>query len=183
MQGSRIKSERYFGALLQQRNQATHFNEWRRAAVRLADNRTDELGRTLIAFLFFILQLVGDFIPEIGGTSSSPGGRIATVVLLSWLVLISNAVGNLPSRRTAYEILADIAANMGDDKFHLENPRSVFLPTFPPLAHAHSTEYFRALGWSGAIYVYRPWKLSYVTSTRHRHLHTSCSPRSPLRPY
>lgn len=176
VQGPRIKSERYFETLLQQRNPATHFNEWRRAAVRLADSRTDELGRTVLAFLFYMFQLVCAFVPEVGGAPPGPpGGRIATGVLLSWLVpaiLISNAVGNLPSSRTAYNILADLAANTGDDTFHVVDQRSVFLPTFPSLAQACSTEYFRALGWSGAIYMYRPWKLRYVTPTRHRHLHT-----------
>jgi hypothetical protein len=176
VQGPRIESERYFETFLQQRNPATQFNEWRRAAVRLADSRTDELGRTVLAFLFYMFQLVCAFVPEVGGAPPGPpGGRIATGVLLSWLVpaiLISNAVGNLPSSRTAYNIMADLAANTGDDTFHVVDQRSVFLPTFPSLAQACSTEYFRALGWSGAIYMYRPWKLRYVTSTRHRHLHT-----------
>lgn len=174
--GPRIKSERYFEKLLQQRNPATHFNEWRLAAVRLADSRTDELGRTVFAFLLYVFQLVCAFVPEVGGAPPGPpGGRIATGALLSWLVpaiLISNAVGNLPSRRTAYNILADLAANTGDDTFHIVDQRSAFLPNFPPFAQVCTTEYFGALSWSGAIYMYRPWKLRYVTSTHYRHLHT-----------
>ena len=176
VQGPRIKSERNFEALLQQCNPSTQFNEWRRAAVRLADSRTDELGRTVLAFLLYLLQLVCAFVPEVGGAPTSPpGGRIATGVLLSWVVpaaLISNAVGNLPSRRTAYNIMADLAANTGNDTFHVLDQRSIFLPTFPSIAQTCSNEYFRALGWSGAIYMYRPWKLRYITSTRHRYLHT-----------
>lgn len=176
VQGPRIKSERYFKALLQQRNPAMPFNKWRRAAVRLADSRTNEIGRTVLAFLLYIFQLVCNFVPEVGGTQTSPpGGRIATGVLLSWLlpvILLSSIVGNLPSRRTAYNILVDLAESTRDDTFHVADQRSVFLPTVPSLAQACSTEYFRALKWSGAIYMYRPWKLRYVASTHHRHRHT-----------
>ena len=177
VQGPRIKSERYFEALLEQRSRATHFHEWRRAAVRLADSRTASFGRTVFAVLLYIFQLICAFVPEVGGGSTSPpGGRIATTVLLSWLVpviLIINAVGNLTSRRAVYDILADLAANTGDHTFHITEERSVFLPTIPLIARACSTEHFRALTWSGAIYTYRPWKLGYVTfKNHHRHRHT-----------
>lgn len=176
VQGPRIQSERYFEALLQQPIRATHFNEWRRAAVRLADSRTAALGRTAFALLLYVFQLICAFVPAVGGGSPSPpGGRIATSVLLSWLapaILIGNAIGSLPSRQTVYTILADLAANTGDQTFHVMDQRSVFLPTFSSLARARSTEYFPAVGWSGAMYMYRPWKLRYVTTARHRHLHT-----------
>ena len=176
VQGPRIQSERYFEALLQQRNPAMDFNEWRRAAVRLADSRTNELARTILAFLLYIFQLICNFVPDVGGAPNGPpGGRIATGVLISWLlpaILLSSIVGNLPSRRTAYSILADLAASTNDDTFHVADQRSVFLPSVPYIAQACSTEYFGALGWSGAIYTYRPWKLRYATSRRHRHLRT-----------
>ena len=176
VQGVRIKSERHFEALLAQRSRTIHFNEWRRAAVRLADSRTASFGRTVFAFLLYVFQLVCAFIPEVGGgPSSPPGGRIATSVLLSWLVpviLILNAVGNLSSRRAVFDILADLAANTGEDTFHIVAERSDFLPTFPFIAQTSSTEYFRALSWSGAIYTYRPWKLRYATFTPHRRRYT-----------
>ena len=176
IQGPRLVSEREFDMLLQQYGQAKHFSEWRRAAVRLADGRTDELGRTVLAFLLYVLQLIAAFVPEVGGASSSPpGGRIATGVLLAWLVpaiMFSNAIGNLPSRRTAYDVMADLAANTSDEGLDIPNRRSVLLPTFSSVARQSSASYFASLGWSGAIYTYRPWKLHYVTSTPHRHLHT-----------
>lgn len=175
VQGPRINLERYLESLLQQPIRATHFNEWRRAAVRLADSRTAALGRTAFALLLYVFQLICAFVPSVGGGSSSPpGGRIATSVLLSWLVpaiLISNAVGSLPSRQTAYTILADLAAHTGDNTFHVMDQRSVFLPAFSFIARARSTGYFPAVGWSGAMYMYRPWKLRYITTTRHRHRH------------
>jgi hypothetical protein len=176
VQGPRIQCEHCFEELIQQRSLATHFNEWRRAAVRLADGRTNEIGRTAFALLLYIFQLVAAFVPNIGGAGPGPpGGRIATAVLLSWLVpatLLSSAVGNLTSRRTAYDIMADLTANTGEDTFQIGDQRSVFLPSFPSVAQASATEYFRALGWSGGIYTYRPWKLHYITSTHHRRLHT-----------
>ena len=177
VQGPRIRSERDYDALLQQRGLDTNFNEWRRAAVRLADGRTDELGRTLLAFLLYVLQLIAAFVPAVGGSPPGPpGGRIATGVLLSWLVsviFLSNIVGNLPSRRTAYDVLADLVASAGNETlFNVPHRRSVFLPTFSTLARACSTDYFQALGWSGAIYMYRPWKLRYIPSPQHYHLHT-----------
>lgn len=91
-------------------------------------------------------------------------------MLLSWLVpviLIINAIGNLSSRRAVVDILADLAANTKEDTFHIIAEPSDFLPTFPFIIRASSSEYFRALSWSGAIYTYRPWKLRYATSTRH----------------
>lgn len=176
LQGPRITSERYFGSLLQQRSLAKHFNEWRRAAVRLADGRSNEIGRTVLAFVLYIVQLTAAFVPEVGGAPPGPpGGRIATGVLLSWLVpviFLSNAIGGLPSHRTAYDILADLAANTGDKPLYMPHRRSVFLPTFPSIAQQCYTDYFRSLGWSGAIYTYRPWKVRYISSTHHRHLHT-----------
>lgn len=176
VQGLRINSEHYFEALLEQRSRTTHFNEWRRAAVRLADGRTASFGRTVFAFLLYVFQLICAFIPEVGGGSNSPpGGRIATGVLLSWLVpviLIINAIGNLSSRRAVYDILADLAANTGEDAFHVIEERSDFLPKFPFIGRASSTDYFRALSWSGAIYTYRPWKLRYATSSHNRRRYT-----------
>ena len=67
VQGPRIKSERYFESLLQQPMRATHFNEWRRAAVRLADSRTAALGRTVFALLLYVFKLICSLVPAICG--------------------------------------------------------------------------------------------------------------------
>ncbi|KAL8661046.1 MAG: hypothetical protein Q9202_005977 [Teloschistes flavicans] len=83
-----------------------NFGMWRRAALDLADSRTDEFFRTWLAIVLYIYQLIGGFVKEIGGEPSSPpGGRIATSVFLSWLVpvvLLSNAIGNFPSPYTCH---------------------------------------------------------------------------------
>ena len=149
---------------------------WRRAAVRLADARTDELSRTALAFLLYVFQLVTAFVPAIGGVPSSPpGGRIATSVLLSWLVpaiFLSNAVGNLASCRTACDVVTDFAAKTGGGGMIdvlQQQQQSEFFPTIPLLAKRSETDYFHALGWSGAIYTYRPWKLRCLDSSRKHH--------------
>ena len=152
VQGPRIASEDEFKTLLPKDRDtlARNFVGWRRAAVRLADGRTDELSRTALAFLLYVFQLVAAFVPAIGGVPSSPpGGRIATSVLLSWLVpaiFLSNAVGNLTSCRTACNVVTDLTANTGGDA-----PFDVLQP------------------WSGAIYAYRPWKLRRIRSSPKQH--------------
>ena len=174
MQGPRIASEDDFKTLLPKdpKSLAGNFLEWRRAAVRLADARTDELSRTALAFLLYVFQLVTAFVPAIGGVPSSPpGGRIATSVLLSWLVpaiFLSNAVGNLASCRTACDVMTDLTVKTsGGVKLDvLQQQSSEFLPTVPLLARMSETDYDHALGWSGAIYTYRPWKLRCLHSSQ-----------------
>ena len=174
VQGPRIKSDTYFDAVLKQRSLHMSFSEWRRTALQLADARTDELGRIVFAFMLYILQPVGAFVPEVGGVPPGPpGGRIATGVLLSWLVpaiLLSNLVGNLSSRRTAHDFLAEFARRTSEEGFeHLES-HSVFLPSFPSLARARTSTYFDSLGWAGGIYTYRPWKARSTRTSQHPHL-------------
>ena len=168
VQGPRIASERDFEALLEKHDISTQFYEWRHAAVRLADGRNDELGRTGLAFLLYLLQVIATFVPAIGGVPPGPpGGRIATSVLLSWLVpviFLSNTVGNLPSCRTAFDVMADFGVKTSEDTMYILHRRSVFLPTVSSLRRTCSADYFEALAWSGAIYTYSPWKMRFVPS-------------------
>ena len=117
---------------------------WSEVAVDMADGRTDELLRTVLAILLYIYQVVAAFVPEVGGGSTSPpGGRIGTAMFISWLVpivLLSNAVGGFTSRRTCIRTLKRIARNRGQ-------PLNIDLK-----------EYFKTQSWSGAIYSYRPRK-------------------------
>ena len=169
IEGPRIDSRRYFDTLADEHGLATHFPEWRRTALKLADSRTDEFLRTCLALLLYIFSLIASFIKEVGGESSSPpGGRVATGVFLSWLVptvLLSNVVGNFPSRRTCYEILGQFAERTGD-RLRVPRSQSVCLPGFPYLKRACSTDFFHSLGWSGGIYTFRPWAAQYLISER-----------------
>ena len=168
MEGPRIKSERYFDGLVHQRDPVNNFQLWRQTAVDLADSRTDEFGRAAFAILLYAFQLIANFVKELGGGSSSPpGGRIATGVFLSWflpMVLLSNAVGNFPARRTCYDALSRFAERMGDP-LQIPRSRSVLLPSIPSLTYTSSTDYSHSLSWSGAIYTFRPWKWQQVSSS------------------
>lgn len=179
VQGPRIQSERDFEALFKQYNAINRFDEWRRAAIRFADGRNNELGRTTLAFLLYIFQLICNFVPEVGGAPPGPpGGRIATGVLLSWLVpaiLMSNAMGGLTSRRTAYDIMADLARNTATpgqeaDVFRVTDRRSFFMSNSRLWAQTSLAGYDNALPWSGGLYMYRPWKLMHITKTNHSRL-------------
>lgn len=179
VQRPKIKFERYFEAFLKQRSQVAHFHEWRRAVVRLADSRTVSFDRTVFAFLLYIFQLICVFISQIDDESnSSSDGRIATSVLLFWLVpviLIINAVENLTSRRIVHDILIDFVEKTENHAFKFTEKRFEFLSVFSFLARAGSIEYFSALIWSETIYTYRFWKLRYIISIHqhhHRFFHT-----------
>ena len=162
VEGPRIDSLRYYDNLIADRDLTTNYQEWRKAAVKLADSRTDEFARTCLAIFLYCFQLTASFVKQIGGggSGSPPGGRIATGVFLSWLVptvLLSNAMGNLPSRRTSYDTISRFAEHTGDP-IHIPHSPSVWLPGFPSLSRKRRTDYFHSLGWSGAIYTFRPWK-------------------------
>lgn len=158
-------------AFVSKRDLATHFEQWRRTAVKLADSRTNEFPRTCLAILLYLYQLVAVFVNEVGGGNSSPpGGRIATGVLLSWLIptaLLSNAVGNFPSRRTCYDIIYDFAKQMNVSPGVSESG-SVRSPPFSRLSRTCTTGYFDALGWSGGIHSFRPWKSWYAKTGQGR---------------
>lgn len=85
------------------------FEDWRRTARILADARTNEFSRTLLAIVVYIFGLVAAFIPNVGGGNTSPpGGRIGSAIFLSWLVplaLLSNTIGTFTSRRTCLTIM------------------------------------------------------------------------------
>ncbi|KAI4258176.1 MAG: hypothetical protein LQ352_001333 [Teloschistes flavicans] len=135
-----------------------NFGMWRRAALDLADSRTDEFFRTWLAIVLYIYQLIGGFVKKIGGEPSSPsGGRIATSVFLSWLVpvvLLSNAIGNFPSPYTCHNVLSRFvaSASVGFETPNDKSARSSILtgPWSPTCSES--------LPWSGGIYTFRPWR-------------------------
>lgn len=164
VQGPRVNLHIYYNTLLEEHNLKTQFREWRRAAVTLADSRTNELPRTFLAILLYIFQLIAGFVQAVGGGNTSvPGGRLATGVFLSWLlpmVLLSNAIGNFPSRRTCHDTLSFFAEHTGP-RLHIPPSQSSLLPGHSSLARSCSADYYQSLVWSGGIYTFRPWKWQY----------------------
>jgi hypothetical protein len=171
IEGPGITSQEYFDTLVKRSglNQEDKFREWRRTAVELADSRTDEFLRTCLAILLYIYQVIAGFLKEVGGGNTSPpGGRIGTAMFISWLVpvvLLSNAIGGFTSRHTCFNILWRFAERTNNPFVTL--PReSILFRMHTYLMRTSSTEYFKSLSWSGAIYTFRPWKTQYITCKR-----------------
>jgi hypothetical protein len=113
-------------------------------AQQLADSRTDERIRTLMAVTLYYFQTLTAFIAAIGGKSNTPpGGRIGTAMFVTWIVtaiLLSNAIGTFTSKRVCFNIMEkfyqDVTAE-ADFWIHLQNAA-------PTLMHRFATaqEYF-----------------------------------------
>ena len=119
-------------------------------ALTLADNRRNEFRRTLFALALYIFQVLAAFVPAVGAAASPSGGRIATAMLLSWLVpvvLLSNAVGDLGSLRNAQQML-----NVFVER--LEKP--------PGSKVQQPKEVLTA--WTGSIYGFQPKKRLFDTT-------------------
>ncbi|KAK0747060.1 hypothetical protein B0T18DRAFT_447420 [Schizothecium vesticola] len=76
---------------------------WRDAALDLADSRSDERLRSMLAVALYVVQILSAFIVDIGGgPSNPPGGVIAVASTLTFLipaVLFSSWIGAPTSRR------------------------------------------------------------------------------------
>jgi hypothetical protein len=142
-----------------------------RAAQRLADNRTDERLRTLLATALYLYQLLSAFVTVIGGGGlSPPGGRIGTAMFMTWLiptVLLSNAIGNFPSARTCFDILEDFFTDATDN----HDFWSLLKDVVPLLRNYKSFDlYYHDASSSGAIYTCRPSrKVVFSTGPQDRH--------------
>ena len=72
------------------------------AAATLIESRRNNIRLTALAIAIYVFQVVAAFVPAVGASASPSGGRIATAMLLSWLipaVLFSNIVGDFGSPR------------------------------------------------------------------------------------
>lgn len=130
-----------------------------RAAQKLADSRSDERLRTILATVLYIYQIVSSFIATVGGGNSTPpGGRIGMAMFMTWIipsVLISNAIGCFTSPRTCFDILNNFVTAVNPEK-DLWTELQV---TVPGLQHHKDVEsFFDSFSYSGAIYTYRPIK-------------------------
>jgi hypothetical protein len=141
-----------------------------RAAQKLADSRTDERLRTLLATILYIYQLISAFVTTVGGGNTSPpGGRIGITMFMTWIIpsiLISNAIGCFTSRRTCFDILDGFAQHISPGTYLW----SELQDAVPELRQHKSVEdFFASLSWSGAIYSYRPSKqLKFSTGSQDR---------------
>jgi hypothetical protein len=130
-----------------------------RAALQLADSRTDERLRTIFATVLYGYQLVSAFITTVGGGNTSPpGGRIGITMYMTWVVpsiLLSNAIGGFTSRRTCLGVLETFiqGATTQHDAWAVLRQAA---PGRKDFATVH--DYVDSLAWSGAIYSYRPSK-------------------------
>lgn len=115
--GAYIETELRYTMVLNQLGHIGHptmqsalaWHEWRQCARRLADARTNEFLRTLLAIFIYIFGVAAALDDDIGGGNTSrPGGRIGSAVFLMWLVplaLFSNVIGTFTSRRTCLTIM------------------------------------------------------------------------------
>jgi hypothetical protein len=128
-------------------------------AQHLADSRTDERLRTVLATVLYIYQLVSAFVALVGGGSTSPpGGRIGLTMFMTWIVpsiLLSNAIGGFTSRRTCYSFL-EVFVKEATGTEDVWRVMQLIAPSL--VKHRTVHDYMGALAWSGSVYTYRPRK-------------------------
>ncbi|KAF3196903.1 hypothetical protein TWF679_003898 [Orbilia oligospora] len=129
----------------------TEFDEWRRAATTLVDDRTNDFIRTGVAIGLFIFQFFSELVFD--SDKVPPGGRLGSAMLLSWLiplVLISNIMGGVASRRTCLRTIICLVENIRRNQGRLLNQRA---------ESRHWDDYFDKVYSTGAIYISRPHKV------------------------
>jgi len=149
---------------------------WEETAVELVDGRTDERLRSLFAISLYILQILSNFIGDIGGGSPNPpGGVIAAALTLTFLipmVLLSAVLGAPTSRRNTLRTLNRFVQNV--EAFRVQN-NLVRPPSVAKLALLLRARgillgdeerrlfpwdvYFKSLHTDGGKDTYRPWKM------------------------
>ena len=156
--------------------------EWRRAALTLTENRTNEFVRTILAVGVYYFAIVAEFVGEISGNGdATPAGRIGAAMALSFILavtLLSNLPGSFPSRRTCLDAILRLAAaetsRSGPESAEMQ-PTQPTRPSqqqrqrqrqqskAPPtpivlVSSSSSSQYFDSLPFAGANYSFRPWK-------------------------
>ncbi|KAH7313981.1 hypothetical protein B0I35DRAFT_410904 [Stachybotrys elegans] len=114
--GAEIESEVFYQMVMTQLGRVGSverspgaWQEWRNCARVLADARTNEISRTLLAIFIYVFGVASALYEVVGGgNTSKPGGRIGSAVFLMWLAplsLLANTVGTFTSRRTCLTIM------------------------------------------------------------------------------
>jgi len=157
--------------------------EWRRAALTLTENRTNEFVRTILAVGLYYFAIVAEFVDEISGNGdATPAGSIGAAMALSFILivtLLSNMPGNFPSRRTCLDAILRLTAETsrsGPENGEMQPPQSTQstqpsqTPTPIVIASSSSSrQYFDSLPFAGANYSFRPWNASSAGwPSRHR---------------
>ncbi|KAL8783065.1 MAG: hypothetical protein Q9195_009496 [Heterodermia aff. obscurata] len=117
----------------------------------LVENRSSEFRRTLFALAIYIFQVLAAFVPAVGAAASPSGGRVATAMLLSWLVpvvLLSNAVGDFGSLWNCRQTLALFVENLKQPQESKVTANS----------HVKQFEESDFTAWTGSIYTIQPKK-------------------------
>jgi hypothetical protein len=135
--------------------------EWRRAALRLTESRTNEFVRTAFSLVVYLLAILSEFVDQLSSdVKATPGGRLGSAMFLSFLIpitLLSNLIGGFPSRRTCLEIILSLkrATTGARDASHSQ-------VGFPFLGLDSDPEswdsYFDSLPLKGVNYSFRPFK-------------------------
>ncbi|KAF9893948.1 hypothetical protein FE257_008919 [Aspergillus nanangensis] len=144
-------------------------------ANELSDSRSNELRRAGLAVLSYLYHVIAAFVEAVGGKSSSPpGGRIGTALLLSFLiplVLVSNAMGGYTSRRTCLRIMEryvkTVTGNSVEDlrRFSAAKPSRHFFAAGRETSS--TTDFYSAQLWTGTVTCYTPRKsLGFVGGKR-----------------
>lgn len=97
------------------------FRALREAGANIADIRTNDVRRTVFAFLLYVVQVVAVFVPALGGSPNPSGGRVSPAMLLIWLipiVLLSNAIGDTVSWRQSERALVSLVNSIGKLENH-----------------------------------------------------------------
>jgi hypothetical protein len=123
-----------------------------------------------LAIFLYVYQVIAGFVSAIGGGNTSPpGGRIGTAMFISWLVpavLLSNAIGGFTSRRSCFTIMSRFGGRT-NNPYEMPPPtKSEPLRGFTIFERNSVTPYFESLGWSTAIYTFRPWETGYINAER-----------------
>jgi hypothetical protein len=93
-----------------------YFHALREAGATIADMQTNDMRRTVFAFLLYVVQVVAVFVHALGGSPNPSGGRVSPAMLLIWLIpiaLLSNAIGDTVSWRQSERVLVSLVNSIG----------------------------------------------------------------------